>query len=118
MPEDKLVEMHHLIEQLNWHNFNYYTLDQPTIADKEWDLLYDRLVSLEQETGTLLNHSPTQRVGGELLKGFATHRHLARLWSLDKAQNQESLMSWNTRVNKLVADHNTKNPDDPLPPVA
>lgn len=111
------MEMHHLIEQLNRHNFNYYTLDRPTIKDKEWDQLYDRLVALEQETAILLDHSPTQRVGGELLKGFAEHRHLARLWSLDKAQNLESLLSWNTRVNKLVADYNAKNLDDQLPPV-
>jgi len=110
-----MEKMQQLIEQINQHNYHYYTLDQPVISDKEYDALYDELVALEKETGVVLPHSPTQRVGGELLKGFDEHRHLARLWSLDKAQNKEDLLAWEQRVNKLVADYNTNNPDHPLP---
>lgn len=112
---DKMQRMEQLIEQLNQFNYHYYTLDQPLVSDKEYDLLYDELVALEAETGTTLPGSPTQRVGGELLEGFKPHRHLAPLWSLDKAQNEEQLLNWNNRALKLIADYNAKNPGNPLP---
>ncbi|MBP1965862.1 NAD-dependent DNA ligase LigA [Paenibacillus aceris] len=112
---DAIAAMKTLIQEINKHNHNYYTLDQPTISDAEWDALYDRLAALEKETGTILPSSPTQRVGGGILKGFDPHRHLARLWSLDKAQNAEDLQTWHARVLKLIADYNSKNPGTPLP---
>lgn len=112
---DVMHTMEELVEELNQHNYHYYTLDAPQLSDKEYDLLYDKLVALEAESGLVLPHSPTQRVGGELLKGFTPHRHLAPLWSLDKAQNIEQLRNWNARVLRLVNDYNTKNPDTPLP---
>ncbi|TBL73073.1 NAD-dependent DNA ligase LigA [Paenibacillus thalictri] len=113
---DAVHEMKALAEQINHYNHLYYTLDQPSVSDAEWDKLYDRLVELERETGIILPHSPTQRVGGELLKGFEPHRHQARLWSLDKAQNNEDLTAWHTRALKLFNEYNTQNPEDPLPP--
>lgn len=108
-------KMEKLVAELNNYNYHYYTLDQPLVSDKEYDALYDQLVALEKETGVVLPDSPTQRVGGELLKGFVPHRHLAPLWSLDKAQNIEQLRTWQERVIRLVNDYNTKNPDHPLP---
>lgn len=108
-------KMEKLIAELNNYNYHYYTLDQPLVSDKEYDALYDQLVALEAETGVTLPDSPTQRVGGEILKGFAPHRHLAPLWSLDKAQNIEQLRTWHDRVVRLVNDYNTKNPGNPLP---
>lgn len=110
-----MKHMERLVEEINTHSYHYYTLDNPTISDAEWDRLYDELVRLEQESGVVLPNSPTRRVGGPLLKGFDAHRHLARLWSLDKAQHAEDLRTWHTRVHKLVNDYNAKNPDDPLP---
>ncbi|WP_430155232.1 NAD-dependent DNA ligase LigA [Paenibacillus thiaminolyticus] len=108
--------MEQLVAELNRYNYHYYTLDNPVISDKEYDALYDELVGLEKETGTIHPDSPTQRVGGELLKGFAPHRHLARLWSLDKAQSVDDLHTWHQRVLRLIQDYNTKNPDrEPLP---
>lgn len=109
-------QMEKLIAELNRYNYHYYTLDQPLVSDKEYDALYDQLVALERETGVKLPDSPTQRVGGEILKGFTPHRHLAPLWSLDKAQNIEQLRTWHDRVVRLVNDYNTKNPGSPLPP--
>jgi DNA ligase (NAD+) len=113
--QDKLAAMRRLVEEINRHNYAYYTLDNPTISDAEWDKLYDQLVALEQETGTVLPDSPTRRVGGELLKGFEPHRHLARLWSLDKAQSREDLMAWHQRAVRLINDYNAKHPESPLP---
>lgn len=112
---DAMHVMEELVAKLNHYNYHYYTLDAPLISDKEYDVLYDKLVALETESGFVLPDSPTQRVGGELLKGFTPHRHLAPLWSLDKAQNIEQLRSWNTRVLRLVNEYNLKNPDNPLP---
>lgn len=108
-------KMEKLIAELNNYNYHYYTLDQPLVSDKEYDALYDQLVALEKEAGVALPDSPTQRVGGDILKGFTPHRHLAPLWSLDKAQNIEQLRTWHDRVVRLVNDYNTKNPDNPLP---
>jgi len=113
-----IERMEALIKSIEQHNHNYYTLDNPTIADKEWDRLYDELVALERESGVVLPHSPTLRVGGELLKGFDAHRHLSRLWSLDKAQSLEELHAWHMRAMKHVTDFNLKNPSNPLPPLS
>jgi DNA ligase (NAD+) len=113
--QDRMREMKQLVEQLNRYDYHYYTLDEPLVSDAEYDKLYDRLAALERETGISLPDSPTRRVGGELLSGFDQHRHLARLWSLDKAQNVEDLRAWHQRVLKAVADYNAKHPDEPLP---
>lgn len=112
---DAMHVMEELVAELNNYNYHYYTLDAPLVSDKEYDVLYDKLVALEAESGFVLPDSPTQRVGGELLKGFTPHRHLAPLWSLDKAQNIEQLRSWNTRVLRLLNEYNLKNPGNPLP---
>ncbi|WP_309121768.1 NAD-dependent DNA ligase LigA [Paenibacillus sp.] len=108
-------QMRRLVDELNHHNYLYYTLDRPELSDAEYDKLYDRLTALERETGEVLPDSPTLRVGGGILKGFEPHRHLARLWSLDKAQTKDDLLAWHTRVQKLVNDYNEKHPDAPLP---
>lgn len=112
---DVMQRMEQLVELLGQYNYHYYTLDQPLVSDKEYDVLYDELVALEAQTGITLPDSPTLRVGGELLEGFKPHRHLAPLWSLDKAQNEEQLQNWNARVLRLIADYNVKNPETPLP---
>lgn len=110
------TRMEQLVAELQRYNYHYYTLDNPVVSDKEYDKLYDELVALEKETGIVLPDSPTQRVGGGLLKGFEPHRHLSRLWSLDKAQDEEDLFAWNQRVMKLIQDYNAKHPDEePLP---
>lgn len=110
------TRMEQLVAELQRYNHHYYTLDNPVVSDKEYDKLYDELVALEKETGIVLPDSPTQRVGGGLLKGFEPHRHLSRLWSLDKAQDEEDLFAWNQRVMKLIQDYNAKHPDEePLP---
>ncbi|WP_276353675.1 NAD-dependent DNA ligase LigA [Cohnella caldifontis] len=112
---EPMDRMRGLVAQLNDYGRQYYTEDNPTISDKEYDALYDELVRLERETGTVLPDSPTRRVGGEILKNFQPHRHLSRLWSLDKAQNMEDLTAWAARAARLIADYNAKHPEDPLP---
>lgn len=94
--------MRELVDELNRHAYRYYVLDDPTISDKQYDMLFDELVALEAQLGYSLPDSPTHRVGGEPLKEFTQHRHLARLWSLDKAQSAEAVRAWAERVAKLL----------------
>lgn len=113
---EQVTRMQELAAEISAHNYQYYTLDRPSIDDADYDKLYDELVALETATGVVLPDSPTQRVGGELLKGFEPHRHRARLWSLDKAQDTEDLLAWNQRVLKGINDYNAKHPEEePLP---
>lgn len=92
--KSKLERMEELVKELNVHVHNYYVLDNPTISDFEYDKMYDELVALERETGTILPSSPTQRVGGEILEGFKKFVHEVPLYSLDKVQNFNALENW------------------------
>ena len=93
--------MRELVDRLNETAHQYYTLDNPTISDKEWDAMYDELVRLEAESGERLPDSPTRRVGGDVLAGFEPHTHIARLWSMGKAQSIDALREWAQRADKL-----------------
>ena len=92
-----------LTDILNKWAYEYYVLDNPTVSDKEYDMAYDELCRLEKESGVVFDDSPTRRVGGEPLKGFQKHTHIARLFSLDKAVSEEELLAFLTRVDKLAA---------------
>ncbi|OHW61851.1 DNA ligase [Andreesenia angusta] len=106
--EDKILEMKSLIDEIEKHNYNYYTMDSPTISDAQYDALYDRLVMLEKEAGIVLPDSPTQRVGGIIVEKFEKHRHLSKLLSLDKCQSYEELRSWDARIRKLLDVYNSE----------
>lgn len=101
-------EIEKLVSELNEHAYNYYTLDEPTIADKEYDKLYQKLEKLEKETGYLMPESPTQRVGDKVLEKFEKHEHIGRLYSLGKAQTTGELLAWDTRARKLISEYNSK----------
>ncbi|MBE7100800.1 MAG: NAD-dependent DNA ligase LigA [Clostridiales bacterium] len=92
-----------LVDVLNKWAHEYYVLDNPTVSDKEYDALYDELRRLEEESGEVYPDSPTRRVGGEPIKGFEKHTHIARLFSLDKAVSTDELRAFLTRVDKGVA---------------
>lgn len=96
---DVREEMRQLVDKLNEYSYQYYTLDNPTVADVEYDRLYDRLVELEKESGIVLENSPTKRVGDAVLKGFKSVKHLGRLYSLDKCQTKEALAQW---IDKMI----------------
>ena len=90
-----------LIDTLNKWAHEYYVLDKPTVSDKEYDALYDELRRLEEADGVVYPDSPTRRVGGEPIKGFEKHTHIARLFSLDKSVTTDELSAFLTRVEKL-----------------
>ncbi len=92
--------MRELVKILNRWAYEYYVLDDPSVPDREYDRLYDELCALERETGVVLPDSPTRRVGGEPVKAFERHRHIARLFSLDKAVTTDELSAFFTRAEK------------------
>ena len=92
--------MRELCKKLNQWAYEYYVLDDPSVSDREYDRYYDELRELERESGVVLPESPTRRVGGEPVKGFERHAHIARLYSLDKAVTEDELDAFFTRVNK------------------
>ena len=94
-------KMRSLVDRLNDASYSYYTLSRSDMTDAQWDALYEELKALEEETGTVLPDSPTRRVGAEPLPGFEPHTHIARLWSMDKAQTREALADWVRRAEKL-----------------
>ena len=87
-----------LIDKLNKWSYEYYTLDNPTVSDAEYDKVYDELLRIEKETGVVEKDSPTRRVGGEVLKGFSTYTHRARLYSLDKCKTKEEVESFLSKI--------------------
>ena len=104
------MNMRELVDWLNETAYQYYTLDAPTVSDREWDAKYDELVRMERETGVRMPDSPTRRVGGAVLPYFEPHTHLARLWSMDKAQSVDALRDWARRAEKLRAEANADLP--------
>ncbi len=93
-------EMRKLVEILNKYAYEYYVLDNPTVSDREYDVLYDKLIKLEKQTGIVLFDSPTKRVGGEPISSFKKHSHIERLYSLDKGTTEEELFAFDKRINK------------------
>ena len=108
--------MRQLVDKLNEYAEAYYRFDAPKVSDKEYDALFDELVSLEKETGVVLDDSPTRRVGAEPLNEFAQHRHLGRLWSMDKVRTRTELIEWSKRAEKLHSEYNFAHAEK-LPPI-
>ena len=107
MSDQKMARMAELVRKLNDASHAYYVLDNPYISDMQWDQMYDELRKLESEIGTVLEDSPSRHVGGsETLRGFEEHRHITRLWSLDKVQSIEDLDAWILRTEKLAGKSN------------
>ena len=98
----RLEELRALIRH---HDYRYYVLDSPEISDAEYDALFRELEELEKAHPELVTpDSPTQRVGGEPLPGFAEVRHGEPMLSLANAKNEEELAAWYARVTKLTAE--------------
>ena len=98
--QDRIV---FLRSELQQHNYNYYVLDKPTISDFEFDMLLNELIDLEKQNPQFYDaNSPTQRVGGELIKSFDTVAHEYRMLSLGNTYSAEELVDFDKRITKLV----------------
>ena len=90
--------------ELARHSYLYYVLDAPEIGDGEWDALYRELKALEEADPSLVTpDSPTQRVGGLPLEGFAQVEHLLPMLSLANARGPDELVEWDARMRRRLA---------------
>ena len=93
--------MKELVELLNRYATEYYTSDNPSVSDSEYDRLYRELVELEKaHPEQVLPDSPTHRVGGKILDGFEKYSHQYPLYSLQDAFSREELDAFDARVRK------------------
>ncbi|HXG11919.1 MAG TPA: NAD-dependent DNA ligase LigA [Gemmataceae bacterium] len=99
-PAQRAEELRRLI---NYHNYKYYVEAKPEISDREYDRLYDELKKLEEAHPELITpDSPTQRVGGQPIEGFATVRHRLPMLSIDNTYSADDLREFDRRVRKLL----------------
>ena len=96
--------MNELVALLNRYATEYYTSDNPSVSDSEYDRLYRELVELETAyPDQVLADSPTHRVGGKVLDGFEKYSHQYPLYSLQDAFSREELDAFDARVRKELA---------------
>lgn len=96
--KDRMLE---LVKLLNQYAHEYYTTDNPSVSDSEYDRLYHELLDLEQQYPELVQaDSPTHRVGGKVLEGFEKYQHQYPLYSLQDAFSREELEAFDVRIRK------------------
>jgi DNA ligase (NAD+) len=103
MVEDIQKELKKLREQINFHAYRYYELDDPLIADSEYDQLFQELLRLEELHPELVTpDSPTQRVGSKPLEEFKSVRHTHPMLSLENAFNETELLDFEGRLKRFL----------------
>lgn len=101
--DEAKIKIGELVKELNNHNYRYYVLADPIISDYEFDMLLERLTSIEKEYPELtLPDSPTQRVGGTVTSEFASARHTYPMLSLSNTYSESELREFDDRVRKLL----------------
>jgi DNA ligase (NAD+) len=99
--EKAAARISRLRTEIRHHDYLYYVKDSPEVSDEQYDKLYRELVALEEEHPDLItDDSPTQRVAGQPVTGFATIEHAAPMLSLDSDQNPDTLRRFDERVRK------------------
>ncbi len=103
MNENVNKRIEHLRAEIRRHDYLYYVQSQPVITDQQYDALFAELKSLEQAHPELVTaDSPTQRVSGRALEGFATIRHTVPMLSMDNTYNADELQAFDERVRKQL----------------
>lgn len=99
-------QIFNLREQINHHNIQYYTFDNPDIPDSEYDKLLRELQSYEEKYPELITiDSPTQRVGAKPLKAFGEIKHVIPMLSLGNAMNEEEFNDFDRKVRELTDEN-------------
>ena len=97
-----------LRENIDEHNYHYYVLDHPIISDAEYDRLFQRLKTLEDQHQDLITpDSPTQRVGAMPLKSFPEVKHTVPMLSLDNAFTEDDVVAFDQRIRERIKIHST-----------
>ena len=98
--KNRIIELKKLIDNANYF---YYTLDNPQLEDSLYDSLYKELIAIEKEYPQFKTEdSPTNRLGGEIAKGFKKITHSIPLYSLDNAFNIDDIKEWLSKVKRLL----------------
>jgi DNA ligase (NAD+) len=101
-PSERVAELRALIQEAD---YRYYTLDDPSVADAEYDAWMRELRELEDAHPDLVTpESPTQAPRGAPSATFAPVRHESRMFSLDNAFDREELVAWYERISRIVTD--------------
>jgi len=112
-PSERIAELRETIEH---YDRLYYQKAEPEISDREYDRLKQELEELEREhpqAAAAQGASPTERVGDDRTEGFATVRHLARMYSLDNTYNQEELEAFDERLRRRFGEKDLRYTVDP-----
>lgn len=97
------TKIEELRRQLNRYNYEYYVLDSPTIEDRQFDILMRELEDLEKQYPKFQSpNSPTQRVGGQVNKGFVQAEHSFPMLSLSNTYSKEELIDFVNRTSQLL----------------
>jgi len=100
-------EIEKLKKEIRHHDYFYYVLAQPKIADYEYDNLMKRLQKLEEQNPQFItDDSPTQRVSGKAVKDFTTVKHSTPMLSLDNTYSSDEIIEWDKRVKKIITNEN------------
>lgn len=92
-----------LRDEINYHNYRYYVLNDPVISDTDYDILIKELKKLENKYPELITPtSPTQRIGDELVGGFPTVTHSVPMLSLENTYSEEELREFDKRIAKTL----------------
>lgn len=102
MIEKRIKELRKLIQK---YNYEYHVLDNPSISDYDYDILFNELLTLEAENPEFFDaSSPSQKVGGEVLDAFEKVEHQYPMYSLGNAFNEDDMRSFDKRVRSLSQD--------------
>jgi DNA ligase (NAD+) len=103
MAKDIKKQIEQLRSEIRDHDYRYYVLNQPVISDRQYDLLFSQLKELEDANPQFITEdSPTRRVSGQPIEGFATARHSVPMLSIDNTYSPEEMRAFDTRVKKLL----------------
>ena len=104
-PDEAKNRIESLTSELKQHNYNYYVLAMPTIADYDFDKKLEELSALEKQYPEFADpNSPTQQVGGDITKDFVTVRHRWPMLSLVNTYNEQELLDFDQRSRKAIGD--------------
>ncbi|WP_259071034.1 NAD-dependent DNA ligase LigA [Mucilaginibacter sp. X4EP1] len=105
-PAEAKTRIESLSSELKQHNYNYYVLAMPTIADFDFDKKLEELISLEKQFPEFADpDSPAQKVGGFITKEFVTVRHKWPMLSLGNTYNEQELLDFDQRIRKAIGDN-------------
>lgn len=96
--------MKELVEILNRYNYEYYTLDNPSVEDSEYDRLMQELIALEKKyPNKVFKESPTHKIGGKIIDKFDKYTHKVAMMSLSNVFNEAEIYDFDNRIKKVVS---------------